>query len=85
MQEQKWEGPDVLTEQATDEDLQKALEDQSNRAVTVHKPGSEFKANGIDYRVTSEGRIESVGKHAKRKRKEKRKAAKQARKKNRRK
>ena len=80
MQEQKWKGPDVLTDQATDEDVKKALEDETTRAVTLHKPGSEFKANGIDYRVSDEGRIESQNKA---KRRAKNKAARKARKQNR--
>jgi hypothetical protein len=80
MQEHRSTGEDVLTEQVSAEDIMKALEDQRNQAVTIHKAGAEFKANGIDYRVTSEGRIESKNKA---KRRAKNKAARKARKKNR--
>ena len=80
MQEQKWVGDDVLTENVTDEQLRSALDDETNRAVTVHKPGSKFKANGIDYRVATDGRIES---QKKAKRRAKNKAAKKARARNR--
>jgi len=31
MQEQKWTGPDVLTDQATDEDLKRALADETTK------------------------------------------------------
>lgn len=78
MQEQKWDGGEELTDQASIEDFKEAMDNPKNKSITLHKSGSTFtNTNGVEYRVSQEARIKPI-------RRAKRKLQRQARKKNRR-
>lgn len=61
MQEHRIDGEDKLTPGADMEDLARALDDERNMAVTMHKPGSIIKtAQGSLHRVEKDGSIRDL-------------------------
>jgi hypothetical protein len=74
MQEFRYDGSEKLTEEATLEKVEKALEDARNKTVALHKEGTTFTSKGQTYEVMKGGKL---------KRRAKNKAARKARRKNR--
>lgn len=61
MQEHRIDGEDVLTPGADLEDFERALRDERNMAVTMHKTGSVIKtAQGSLHRVEKDGSIRDL-------------------------
>lgn len=61
MQEHRWDGTDEVTPQATPDKALKALANELNRAVTLHKPGSIIKrSDGSEYRVHDDGSLRKI-------------------------
>jgi len=82
VQEIRHDGSEKLTEAATLEDFAKAMEDDRNASVALHKPGARFKSQGVMYRVDQFGKLEHDRK-AKDRRKAQRQSQRKARKRNR--
>ncbi|KKK69904.1 hypothetical protein LCGC14_2929380 [marine sediment metagenome] len=76
MQEVRHDGSEALTEGATMEDFDRAMKDERNASVALHKPGAVFKSKGRTLQVMNEGRLKEL-------RRQKRKSQKAARKRNR--
>lgn len=57
MQEIRHDGAEVVTPNATPEDLQKALADARNKSVGVYPPGSKITIAGTDYVADSHGSL----------------------------
>ena len=56
MQENKWDGKDVLTNDPKVFDYLKAVECPENRFVALHKPGSDVTlSDGTKYKVNKNG------------------------------
>lgn len=55
MQEHRREGPDVLTGPVKPGDVDRALADELNIAVTLHKPGSTITLSDRQYIVQADG------------------------------
>ena len=61
MQEHRIEGPDVLTPNVTAEQINEALFDDRNIAVTIHKPGSIIHTkDGREYEVQKDGMLKPL-------------------------
>ena len=64
MQEHRWDGSDELQEVPGDklkEKLLKALEDERNKAVTMHKAGSVItRSDGSQYVVGADGAFRKI-------------------------
>lgn len=61
MQEMRHDGSDILSTLRDRKQLEKALMDQRNESVAVHKPGTVFQSrNGQDYLVRRDGSVRKV-------------------------
>lgn len=58
MQEQRYDGTELLTESATPEKVNEAINNPQNKTVAVHRPGEEFTTlDGTQYRVGPAGNL----------------------------
>ena len=62
MQEKRWDGSEELTGAATQEDFDRAVQDERNAAVALHKLGAKFKSKGRTLQVTESGKLKELRK-----------------------
>ncbi len=63
MQENRYDGTEVLTEKATSEQVHRALANPANKTVSVHNSGSVIKSiTGAQYEVQKDGSLRRINK-----------------------
>ena len=61
MQEYRYDGTDELTPNASIKDLERALANEKNKAVTLHKTGSIItRSDGSQYEVWTDGSLRKI-------------------------
>jgi hypothetical protein len=55
--------------------FKKAMENEENQSVALHKPGAEFESQGQRFKVTSNGKLEALAKSRSKKRRKSQRAA----------
>jgi len=64
MEEQRWNGDIILTNNPSQRQFSKALEDTRNKAIVLHKPGSVIRhPSGARYKVRRNGHWQEMIQH----------------------